>query len=198
MKCATGILVRAVAALALLVNAAAALAQWELDGTKSTLNFISIKNDAVAEVHSFGSLMGYISSEGKAQLTIDLGSVETMVDIRNERMREMLFETVKFPTATVSAQVDPAVIAAAKDASVATELTFTLDLHGLEKSITAPVVLVGEPGGRLQVFTASPIVVNAADFGLEAGVAVLQEVAGLKAISTAVPVTVHLVFKRAK
>ena len=80
-------------------------------------------------------------------------------------------------------------------AAVDTDLTFTLALHGVEKSFTVPVVVTAEKSGGLQVFTPAPVILNAADFGLQAGVAALQSVAGLKAISTAVPVSVHLVFK---
>ncbi|MEZ5570705.1 MAG: YceI family protein [Halioglobus sp.] len=176
-----------------------AWADWELDSTESSVNFVSIKNDAVGEVHSFPALVGYISATGKADVTIELGSVQTAVDIRNERMREMLFETVKFPTATISAQVDPAVLAVAAAGGVVTaELPVTLSLHGQDKALTIPVVIVGEGDNRLRVFSAQPVIVNAADFGLGAGVQALQKIAGLQAISNAVPVTLQLLFVPAK
>jgi polyisoprenoid-binding protein YceI len=189
---------RMLAAVALLAPTLSAWAQWELDSTKSAVNFISVKNDAVAEVHSFTDLVGYVGAGGKVQLGISLGSVETMIDVRNERMQEMLFEIESFPSATVSAQVAPEIIAAlVEGGTVTTDLSFTLALHGMEKTLSVPVVLIGENGERIQVFTASPVIVNAADFGLVPGIAALQQVAGLSAISTAVPVTVHLVFTRA-
>ena len=191
-------IVRMLAAVALLAPTLSAWAQWELDSTKSTVNFISIKNDGVAEVHSFTDLVGYVSAGGKVQLGISLGSVETMIDVRNERMQEMLFETESFPSAAVTAQVAPEIIAAlVEGGTVTTDLSFTLALHGMEKTLSVPVVLIGESGERVQVFTSNPVIVNAADFGLTPGIAALQQVAGLKAISTAVPVTVHLVFTRA-
>ena len=43
-----------------------------------------------------------------------------------------------------------------------------------------------------------PDLINAADFGLAEGVAALQKVAGLQAISTAVPVTLQLQFVKVK
>jgi hypothetical protein len=191
-------IIRVLAAVALLSPALSAWAQWELDSTKSVVNFISIKNDAVAEVHSFGDMVGYVTTEGKVQLGIALGSVETLIDIRNERMRELLFETVKFPSAKVAAELDPKIIAVlAEGGTITTDLNFTLSLHGAQKSLTVPVVLIGESEDRIQVFTSSPVILNAADFGLEPGIGALQKVAGLSAISTAVPVTVHLVFVRA-
>ena len=199
MKTAISELARVISAAALLAGAAAASAQWELDGARSSVNFVSIKNDSVAELHHFASLQGRLDKDGAARLTINLDSVQTLIPIRNERMREMLFETATFPTATATAAVAPELIAnLAAGASVVTELTLTLALHGIEKPLAVPVVLTAGKSGDLQVFTPAPVIVNAADFGLQAGVAALQSVAGLKAISTAVPVTVHLVFTPSK
>ncbi len=190
-------LIHSLAVVAFMLAALPAWAQWELDSTKSALNFISIKNDTVGEVHSFRDMVGYISTDGKVQLTVALGSVDTLIEIRDQRMRELLFDTVTFPSAKVAAEVDPKIIAVlAEGGTITTDLNFSLSLHGAQKSLTVPVVLIGESEERIQVFTSRPVIVNAADFGLEAGIAALQKVAGLNAISTAVPVTVHLVFTR--
>ena len=186
-------------AVLLLAPCGMAWADWELDNSQSVVNFVSIKNDSVGEVHSFASLVGSIGAAGNVQMTINLDSVETLIAIRNERMRELLFETVKFPSAQLTAKVEPAVLAeAAKGGVVTAELPVTLSLHGKEKTLTVPVVVVGEGDGSLRVFTARPVLVNAADFGLESGVTALQQVAGLKAISHAVPVTLQLLFVQAK
>ena len=182
-------------AVALLLVTGQVWAQWELDNEKSSVNFVSIKNGSVAEIHSFSSLVGYIGAEGNVRLGIDLNSVETLVPIRNERMREMLFEVVKFPAANITAQVDPAIIAAAAEGGVVSaDLPVTLSLHGYEQTLTVPVVVMGEEDGRMRVFTSRPVIVNAADFGLDGGVTALREIAGLKSVSTAVPVTLQLVF----
>lgn len=184
-----------VTAMLLLIPVAGAWGQWELDATESSLNFVSIKNDALAEIHSFSSLRGTIGSDGKVQLTIALDSVETLIEIRNERMRELLFETVKFPLATITAALDRDLLAElGKGGTVAVDLPVTLSLHGVEKTLNVSVVAIGQGGGTFRVFTPSPVIVNAADFGLGAGVTALQTVAGLQAISSAVPVTLHLVF----
>jgi len=181
-----------------LMPGAGALAQWELDSEQSSINFVSIKNDAIGELHHFESLVGFIGEDGTVQVNIDLSSVQTLIDIRNERMRELLFETAEFPTASVTAELEPALLEAIEGGgTITTELPITLSLHGLERTLSAPLVAVAREE-RLQVFSARPVLVNAADFGLEAGVKALQEVAGLKAISDAVPVTLHLVFKPAQ
>ena len=184
--------------LALLLLPTLALAQWEIDSDSSAINFISIKNDIVAETHSFGSLVGYIGGDGKVELAIDLDSVETLIPIRNERMRELLFETRQFPTANLSAQVDPGILQAASQGGVVnTVVQVGLSLHGQDALLEVPVVVVGDDGQSLRVVSARPVIVNAGDFGLEGGVTALREVAGLKTISTAVPVTLNLLFNRA-
>jgi polyisoprenoid-binding protein YceI len=182
-------------AVFLLASTAMAWADWELDNNSSTINFVSVKNDSIGELHSFDSLVGYVGAAGNAQITVNLESVETLIDVRNERMRELLFETVQFPVATITAQIDQDVLAMAAEGSIFTiELPFTLSLHGQEKALTASLVIVGEDDNRLRVFSATPILINAADFSLTAGVAALQKVAGLQAISTAIPVTLQLQF----
>jgi polyisoprenoid-binding protein YceI len=184
--------------LAALLLPALTWAQWEIDSDSSAINFISIKNDIVAETHSFGSLVGYIGGDGKVELAIDLDSVETLIPIRNERMRELLFETRQYPTANLSAQVDPGILqAAAQGGVVNTVVQVGLSLHGQDALLEVPVVVVGDDGQSLRVVSARPVIVNAGDFGLEAGVTALREIAGLKTISTAVPVTLNLLFNRA-
>lgn len=182
-------------AVFLLASTAMARADWKIDSTNSTINFVSVKNGSIGEMHSFDSLEGDIGADGNAQLSVNLDSVETLIEIRNERMRELLFETLKFPVATITAQVEPDLLAMSAKGSIATvELPFTLSLHGYEKALTAALVIVAEDENRLRVFSAMPILINAADYGLTAGVTALQKVAGLQAISTAIPVTLQLQF----
>jgi len=185
-------------AMAAMLASGSSWAQWTLDSADSGLNFVSIKNASVAEIHSFGSMRGAISEAGAIELSIDLGSVETGIEIRDDRMREMLFETVKFPTATVTATVSPDILdAVTAGGVVTTELPVKVALHGMEKTLLISVRAVGQAGGNLHVFTPRPVLVNASDFGLGAGIVALQEIAGLNSISTAVPVTVNLVFDKA-
>lgn len=184
---------------ALLSGAGLAQAQWELDNTRSSVAFLSIKNDSVAEHHHFTSLVGYVGEDGTVQVTIELDSVETLIPIRNERMREMLFKTADFATAAVSSQVDAGVLAeVAAGGVVTTDIQVSLELHGETAEFKVPVTVFSEQGEGLRVLSTRPVVVNAGDFGLASGVEALREVAGLSSIATAVPVTFHLVFSSAE
>ena len=184
-----------VCAVALALSALSAQAGQELLAAKSSVYFISVKNENVAEVHTFGTLRGSID-EGKVSVTIPLVDVETMIPIRNERMRSMLFEIDSFPNATLEADVDmDEVMALENGEAMAMTLQFNLDLYKREKVITTPVT-VARLGDEIHVSTDKPIILNAAYFKLDAGIERLREVAGLKMISTSVPVTARLVFSR--
>jgi hypothetical protein len=161
---------------------------------KSGIRFVSVKNASVAEVHHFRSLSGSLSEEGRVTVTIALVDVETMIPIRNERMREMFFETVSFPVAVIEADIDMAAINALASGDYLTmEVLFRLSLHGKEQMLAARVG-VARLGEELHVNTLQPLIINTSSFGLTEGVQRLLEVAGLHSISTAVPVTANLVF----
>jgi hypothetical protein len=186
---------RYLACLCLALAPVAASAQWELDGGSSSLTFITTKNASVAETHTFGDMVGFISPDGRAQVGIDLDSVETAIPIRNKRMRELLFETVQFPTANITAEVAAEVLAAVSEGGrELIDLPITVAMHGAESQYSVPALVTGHDDGGIEVITLQPIIVNAADFNLGKGVAALQEVAGLASISTAVPVSAHLLF----
>ncbi|NQX87874.1 MAG: YceI family protein [Halioglobus sp.] len=175
----------------------AAWADWTLDTHRSVVNFISIKNNSVGETNRIRTVEGSIDNDGQVQLILHLTSVETLIDIRNERMRELLFETVQFPVATVTAKIDPLLLAVPNDSLVRQlDVPLTLSMHGREKVLSASVSAVVGDNGDLVVTTTHPLLVNAADFDLEKGIEVLRNIAGLQAISRVVPVTVQLHFVR--
>ena len=172
----------------------AAQAAWELDPQQSTVQFMSVKNGAVAELHHFGTLTGTVADDGLARVVIDLDSVESLIPIRNERMRKMLFDTQDFPQATITAVVPPALMALESGTTTTSELQLHVNLHGVEMPLTALVMVTALDGGALQVVLREPLVVKAADFKLAEGIEALREIAGLKSITAAVPVTATLVF----
>ncbi|MEH6568246.1 MAG: YceI family protein [Halioglobus sp.] len=185
----------ALAALVLAGLANIAFAQWTLDQSHSTVKFITTKNSAIAETHSFRALSGAINADGTIAVKIDLDSVDTLIPIRNERVREMLFETTDFPQAIINTQLDPAELGKLNSGDVLhTDIPITLSLHGRQKSLTVAVLLVGTSEGGIMAVSSNPILISAEDFGLGNGVKLLQEVAGLKSISTAVPVFFQLSF----
>lgn len=165
---------------------------WTLESADSSLHFISIKKGDIAEVHHFKTLSGSIADDGKASLEIDLASADTKVAVRDERMTNVLFEAKKFTTATASIDLGTGERPVGR-----TTVKVTLDLHGVKKEVEAQVV-VAISDEFVSVTTVAPVIISAADFGLAAGVEKLRELAKLDAVSKAVPVTFHLVFKKVK
>ena len=179
----------------LLIFSATASAQWTLSNGASTLSFVTIKADHVAEVHTFDELSGAIGEDGSVSIEIALASVNTLVPIRNERMQSMLFETDLFPRATITSQINRDRLAnMALGSSEEMGLDFTLELHNQSQTYNATVLVSRQEAGLIAT-TLKPIVVNAESFDLVAGVEALREVAGLPSISRAVPVSFTVVFE---
>lgn len=168
-----------------------AQADWSVNDT-SRVGFVSIKNNVIGENNTFERVSGGISDVGAVTVHVDLTSVETGVGIRNDRLQKMLFNVANFPKATVSAQLTDGQLAALKSGgSVAESVLISVSLHG--STVSKQVELAAaNTGDTVRVTTTRPIVITAAEFGLEAGVAALQQIAGLNAISRSIPVTVDL------
>jgi len=184
------------AALLPLLASAQAAAQWTLSADDSSLSFISVKAEHIAEVHSFARLSGEIDSGGEAVVSIDLTSVQTGIDIRNERMQSMLFNTDMYPRAQVSADVDAAALSSmAVGESAVLEVPLAINLHGEVLTLSAPLRVSHVQGG-LRVDTLAPIIVKADAFALVDGIESLREIAGLPSISRSVPVSFSLLFSQ--
>lgn len=173
-----------------------ALASWHLDPLHSELHFVTVKNSAVTEVHSFRTIDGMINNQGVAVVDIDLASVNTHIEIRDERIKDMLFNVVNYPEASLSAQVDLKVLNGMKVGEIKTvPLTVDLSLHDHQQKIDTKVSVTALNDGAFQVNTLQPIIINTAQFELSDGVKALQDVAKLDSIATSIPVTAQFVFQ---
>ena len=185
--------------IALMMTAGSSMADWALDAADSRLNFSFVKKHHVVESGSFGALSGSVSTIGGARLEITLGTVNTLIAIRDQRMQEFLFETSSHPTAVYSAHIDPGALNQVLQASSGSQQTATLnghlELHGVKQPMNAEVIITKTGPNSLSVDSAHPVTVRAADYQLVAGIDKLQELAKLPHISHAVPVTFHLVFR---
>lgn len=188
------ILAHATALVTAVLLSGAASAHWSLNNDASTLSFVTVKAEHVAEVHTFDTLSGEIADDGSVAITIELASVNTLIPIRNERMQAMLFETELFPEASISAAIDlDAMAAMDAGASETIQLNFSLSMRETSRSYTAEVMVTRLEGG-LVASTLKPVIVTAEEFDLLTGVEALREVAGLPSISRAVPVSFTVVF----
>lgn len=190
------VLYKRLVALCLLFGLAACVVSppdqdWQLDASQSRVEFVSVKNEEVVETHHFNAVNGSIAGQ-EAHIEIPLGSVDTGIAIRDERMQKLLFEVSRYALLSVQATLPKHF---ASDAS-GLNIDLNLDLHGVKKVVRAKVNVELNNDGSLQVTTAEPIVVKAQDFALTAGIDKLREVAGLKHIAYEVPVSFSLRFDR--
>ncbi|MGX0978303.1 OOP family OmpA-OmpF porin [Roseovarius sp. MBR-51] len=170
---------------------------WLLEGDASSLQFQSIKNGSAIETSSFATMTGTIDPNGNASLKVLLDSVDTKVDLRNVRMRFLFFETFQYPEATVTARIDPALIADLPQVKRKTvTLPFTLALHGVTKSFDADLVLTLVGDDLVAVSTEQPVPLAVADFNLTEGLQKLEEAANVTIVPSTT-VSFDLIFSKA-
>ncbi len=170
---------------------------WTVDSDGSELSYVTIKAGDIAEANTFETVTGSVSADGAASIEIDLASVSTGVDIRDERMRDVLFVVADNPTATVTAQIDPAAFETlGLGASTVQTLDGTVSIKGVEAPFQTEVTVTRAGADRVLAVSNTPVILDAGRFELTDGLAQLQELAGLPSISPAVPVTFALTFER--
>lgn len=170
---------------------------WALDAAGSRLSYVSIKAGEVAEANRFDALSGSVAADGTATLDIDLASVNTGVDIRNERMREIFFGVAENPKATVTATLDPAAFSGlAVGQSLTRPLKAKVALKGAEAEVETEVLVTRVTADRVTVVPTAPVIVSTDMFGLTDELGELRALAQLPSITPAVPVTFALSFTR--
>ncbi|REL36946.1 YceI family protein [Thalassotalea euphylliae] len=171
-------------------------AGWQLNSSESQLSFVTTKNSEVAEVHSFENLTGDINKQGQVSFKISLASVNTAIPIRDERMQKYLFKLDTFASADFIGEVDIRFIEALPAGQVKyLPLSGNIHLHGNKQAVTMKVQLIKLARNRFVVNTVKPLIMNANQYNLAAGVEKLRTIAGLSNISNAVPVTFNLLFE---
>ena len=166
-----------------------ALADWNIDNNASTLHFMSTKNAQVTEVHKFDKFSGQLSDQGELHVVVDLSSVNTAIDIRDTRMQEMLFKVSEYAEATFDASIPQSMMNLSTGDVVTGNVDGTLSLHGNKVDTRFAVMVSKVNDNTLTVSTVSPTLVKAESFGLSQGIEALRAIAGLKSITTTVPVT---------
>ena len=175
------------------LTALTANAEWQLDPAASDLYFMSIKATHVGEVHSFETLSGTVDDKGRASLTVDLASVATLIPIRDQRMRDMLFEVDRYPTATVTAQIETGPLVSMPPGSeLDIELEGNLQFKGQNNPLMTRVKVAKLNDQKVTVRTIAPVVLSAGQLQVTEGLEKLREIAGLPNISFTIPVTFNL------
>ncbi len=168
---------------------------WTLVSDQSSVSFVSIKKNNIAESHRFTDFTGSIEDQN-ARVVIKAYSVDTRVPIRDERMREFLFKTGMYPTIEVKVALTDQLNGFKSGDTKLLNLPATLSLHGQTKEIELNVRLTALNDNHLLVSSAQPVLIRAANFELVEGIKKLSSLVNNLAIAETVPVSFSLLFKK--
>ena len=168
---------------------------WTLDPSNSHVYLQTTKEEKTVERHQFTRVEGGVTADGNATVKIDLGSLETGIDLRNVRMRFLLFETFKFPHAEITARLDKAQLQGLTAGTpVQYPLVLDVNMHGITNKLGARVLVTRTSDATVSVATIEPIVVGAETFGFTGGLAKLSDAVGGISINPSAVITFDLVF----
>lgn len=114
--------------------------------------------------------------------------------IRDERMREFLFETELFPVVEINADVTEIMGGLKNDDSLLAELAATIAMHGESNDAKALVRVTAVSDKKLIVTSTTPVLVRAADYKMVDGIQKLSSLVNNLPIAESVPVSFSLVF----
>ena len=127
-------------------------------------------------------------------VSIDLASVETWIDIRNERMVKFVFDDAKV-AATLKTKINPEEINKLKPGGTTTvSVKGTLSFKGKDIKIEADMFVAKLTEKKIMVTTDEMIMLSMEDAGIDDSITKLMELAKLPSITRTAPVTLRFVF----
>lgn len=180
------------ALVATMMSGAADADTWKIAGDASRVSFGSVKNSYIGEAHAFTAISGKVK-DGKAKISINLASVATNIDIRNERMIEHVFN--KAPRATLKADIDMASFKSMVPGETKVmEVEGTVSFLGQDIDVYPNLFVARLTEDRVLVTTDGMMYLDTDELGIDSGIDKLQELASLDDITRSVPITLRLVF----
>ena len=181
------------AATSLFANSA--LAHWTLDAENSNISYGTIKNDMIGESNSFKTISGTIDDNGHISIDIALATVDTQLELRDTRMRDIVFKIAENANAKLSGDMN---LQAHNDQEVGTsrviEATIALELVGEKIELDVMLLVTRLAENKVMVTPHGVIFVDADDYELAPAIETLRELAGLDTIATVVPMSFYLTF----
>ena len=160
-----------VTVLAMAAAAAAQAATWQIDPNHSSAQF-SVRHLGVSTVRgAFMKVSGSAKydpsdpSKGSLDATIDAGSVDTRVEMRDNDLRSPNFLDVqKYPTITFHSKQTKAAGAGKL------QITGDLTIHGVTKEVVldvdGPSASIKDPWGNQRIGASAATKINRKDFGV--------------------------------
>lgn len=174
-------------------------ADWEV--SDAAITFLSSKINkqlnSVTEQSRFTASQAVLDKDGEFKMEVDLSSVNTGIEIRDQRLKDWVFETAKFAKANVTGTVDvDAVSKLAVGEAVNLKQPLVLDIHGKQLNLDADLTVQRISADKIMVSTLNPVLLDVKAMDMVDGVAKLVEVMGLSSIVEQVPVSFNAEFTR--
>lgn len=167
----------------------------------STITFLSSKINkqlnSITEQSSFTASKSQLDTEGNFIMSIDLSSVKTNIDLRDQRLKDWVFEIGKFANAEISGKVEMSAINNLKDGdAISLQQPLLINIHGKKINFNADLSIQRNMDNKITVSTRSPVVLDVKQMGMTEGVARMVEVMGLSSIVEQVPISFNGTFTR--
>ncbi|MCC3862019.1 YceI family protein [Pseudemcibacter aquimaris] len=174
-----------------------AMADWKLVEGSSNLSYGTIKNSMIGENNTFKKVSGSLNDDGHIDITIDLSSVDTQIELRDQRMRDIVFKVAENASAKLTGDMN---LQAHNDQEIGTskmvEATIGLELVGekIEHDVTLMVTRLAE--NKVLVTPHGVMFIDVDDYNLVSAIETLRGLAGLDSIATVVPMSFNLTFEK--
>lgn len=174
-----------------------ALADWVLDSNNSNLSYGSIKNGFIGESNTFKTISGSIDENGHINIDIDLSSVDTQLELRDQRMRDIVFKVAENASAKLTGDMN---LEAHHDQEIGTsrkiEASIGIELVGQKIDYDVMLLVTRLAENKVMVTPHGVIFLDLEDFELADAIETLRELAGLDRIATAAPMSFYLTFEK--
>lgn len=192
-------LIRAVLALVsvTMLFVSQAFAEWTLDAANSNISYGTIKNSMIGESNTFKTISGTIDDNGHINIEIALASVDTQLELRDQRMRDIVFKVAENVSAKLTGDMN---LQAHQDQEIGTsrviEATIGLELVGekLEHDVMLVVTRLAE--NKVMVTPHGVMFIDADEYELLDAIEELRNLAGLESIASVVPMSFYLTFTK--
>ena len=190
-----GILGAAAIFIASSLFSSAAYADWILDAENSNISYGTVKNDMIGENNTFKTISGHLNNDGQIDIEIDLSSIDTLIEIRDGRMRDIVFKVSENATAKLSGQMD---LKAYDNQEIGTsriiETTVSLELVGQKLEHDVKLLVTRLAKNKVMVTPHGVMFIDADDYDLVDAIEILRNLAGLDSIASVISMGFYLTF----
>jgi hypothetical protein len=192
-------LIRAVLALVsiTMLFVSQAFAEWTLDAANSNISYGTIKNSMIGESNTFKTISGTIDDNGHINIEIALASVDTQLELRDQRMRDIVFKVAENVSAKLTGDMN---LQAHQDQEIGTsrviEATIGLELVGEKLEHDVMLVITRLAENKVMVTPHGVMFIDADEYELLDAIEELRNLAGLDSIASVVPMSFYLTFTK--